>query len=347
MARTIQGPRPGPDLRSGQPAAPSGAGQDTAELAAGGLTAGVGEQVGSRATSLQDAGRSPPDDGFVLDRRIEWFRVSPFLIIQLGCLAVVFTGWSPFAVGLCVALYLARMFAITAFYHRYFSHRAFRTGRVVQFLFAVLGNMSIQRGPLWWASHHRQHHGHTDEHRDLHSPRHGFLWSHMWWFTTKQAFATDLSKVPDFARFPELRFLDRFDWVVPVLFGFGLYGLGEGLAAWAPGLGTNGWQLVVWGFCISTTLLFHATFTINSLAHVWGSRRYDTADTSRNNGWLALITLGEGWHNNHHRYPHSVRQGFFRGEFDPTNAVLALMERMGLVWDRRPVPAEVLAEGSR
>ncbi|MHC4845233.1 MAG: acyl-CoA desaturase [Planctomycetota bacterium] len=283
--------------------------------------------------------------GFRLDRRVQWARVSPYLAIQAGCLAVIWVGFSWVAAAVCVGLYLARMFAITAFYHRYFSHRAFRTSRVVQGLFAVLGNMSVQRSPLWWAAHHREHHANTESERDLHSPRHGLLWSHMWWFTTRQAFGTDLERVSDFARYPELRFLDRYDWIAPLALAAGLFALGAGLEAWAPGLGTSGWQMLVWGFCVSTTLLYHATFTINSLAHVWGSRRYETRDTSRNNRFLALLTLGEGWHNNHHRYPHAVRQGFFRGEFDPTHSALRLMERLGLVWGLRPVPARVLDEG--
>ncbi|MFT7465554.1 MAG: stearoyl-CoA desaturase (delta-9 desaturase), partial [Pseudohongiellaceae bacterium] len=158
-------------------------------------------------------------------------------------------------------------------------------------------------------------------------------------------FGTAFATIPDLLRYPELRLLNRHDWIVPLLLCLALYGLGGWLEAVAPGLGTNGAQLVVWGFCISTTLLFHATFTINSLAHRYGTRRYATPDSSRNNVWLALLTLGEGWHNNHHHYPHSVRQGFFAGEFDPTHAVLRLMERLGLVWGLRPVPAHVLTEG--
>jgi len=279
---------------------------------------------------------------------VQWLRITPFIAIQAACLLVFAVGWSPIALAVCVGLYLVRMFAITAFYHRYFSHRAFRTSRAVQFAFAVIGNASAQRDALWWAAHHRHHHRRSDEPTDVHSPKqHGILWSHMGWFTTKENFRTDHSVIPDLVRFPELMFLNRFDWVVPVLFGASMWGLGALLEALAPGLGTTGAQMFIWGFCISTTLLFHGTFTINSLAHLYGTRRYETTDTSRNNGWLALITLGEGWHNNHHHYPHSVRQGFFPGEFDASHAVLRGMERLGLVWDLRPVPEEVLAQGRR
>ena len=278
-------------------------------------------------------------------RSIDWPRVVPFLLLHVACLAVIWVGWSPFAVAWAVALYLVRMFAITAFYHRYFSHRAFKTGRVAQFVFAVLGNSSVQRGPLWWAAHHREHHLNADTPADTHSPTlHGFWWSHMGWFLTRQNFRTRVERVRDLARFPELRWIDRFDVLVP-LAGLGLvWLLGAALERWAPGLDTSGAQLVVWSL-ISTVVLLHATFTINSLAHVFGSRRYATSDTSRNNFLLALITLGEGWHNNHHHYQSSARQGFRWWELDLSWYGLLLLERLGIVWDLRGVPPRVLEEG--
>ncbi len=280
--------------------------------------------------------------------RVEWLRIAPFLAMHLACLAVVSVGWSPIAVLTCVLLYLLRMFAITGFYHRYFSHRSFKTSRAVQFLFALIGNSSVQRGPLWWASHHRKHHRRSDTSADVHSPvTKGLLWSHVGWITSRANYGTDGEEVRDLRRFPELRLLDRFDTVVPLLLALGLYGLGAALEAYAPGLGTSGGQMLVWGFFISTTLLFHGTFTINSLAHRFGARRFATTDDSRNNALLALLTLGEGWHNNHHRYPLATRQGFYWWEFDPTYWGLRLMEQLGLVWDLRPVPARVLDEGRR
>ena len=278
--------------------------------------------------------------------RVEWLRISPFLLIQAGCLGVFVVGWSPVALAVALALYAVRMFAITAFYHRYFSHRAFRAPRAVQFVFALVGNASAQRGPLWWAAHHRRHHRHTDTELDPHSPRRqGLLWSHVGWFTTRGNFGTDLAAVPDLARYPELRWLDRNDWVVPLLLAAGLWGLGAWLEVVAPALGTSGAQLFVWGFCVSTTVLFHVTFSINSLAHRIGTRRYDTPEDSRNHRLLALLTFGEGWHNNHHRWPHSAAQGFFPGEWDLSHRVLRGMQRLGLVSDLRPVPAEVVDEG--
>ena len=137
--------------------------------------------------------------------------------------------------------------------------------------------------------------------------------------------AADLTRVKDLLKYPELRFLDRFDVAVPAVLGVGVFLLGVLLKHVAPGLGTNGWQILVWGFFISTVAVYHGTYTINSLSHVFGRQRYKTGDASRNNPWLALITLGEGWHNNHHHYPASVRQGFYWWEFDITFYMLKLM----------------------
>lgn len=277
--------------------------------------------------------------------RIDWLRAVPFFAMHLACLAVFWVGVSPVAVLVALALYALRMFAITGFYHRYFSHRTFRTSRVVQFLAALVGAASVQRGPLWWAAHHRNHHRHTETTLDPHSPRvHGFWRSHMGWFLTREGFRTDWSRIPDLAKYPELRWLDRYDTLVPVLLAVGLYGLGALLERVAPGLGTTGGQMLVWGFFISTTVLFHATVTINSLAHRYGSRRFETGDDSRNNFWLALLTFGEGWHNNHHFFPGTVRQGFRWWEIDLTFYGLKLMSWCGLVRDLKPVPAWVHAK---
>lgn len=273
---------------------------------------------------------------------VDWVRILPFLGMHLACLLVLWVGWSWFAVGTAIALYLVRMFSITGFYHRYFSHRTFRTSRPAQFVFAVIGNASVQRGPLWWAAHHRYHHTHADDASDTHSPRqHGFWWSHVGWVTARRNFATRLRLVPDLARFPELRFLDRFDVLVPVVFALGLFVAGRELAVWAPRLGVNGPQLLVWGFFVSTVALYHGTFTINSLAHRIGRRRYGTRDDSRNCWLLAIVTLGEGWHNNHHRYPAATRQGFYWWEIDLTYYGLLFLRWLGVIWDIRPVPLRV------
>ena len=279
------------------------------------------------------------------DRHFNLFRVLPFVAMHIVCLGAFLVGVSPFDLAFAAGFFLVRMFAITAFYHRYFAHKTFRTGRIRQFLFAVLGASAAQRGPLWWAAHHRRHHQHSDRPEDLHSPHQGgFWWSHLGWFSCDAGFQTDTGRVKDWMRYPELRFLNRFDALVPTLTVLAVYGLGESLATFAPGLGTNGLQLTVWGFFVSTVALFHATFSINSLAHVWGSRRFPTADGSRNNFWLALITLGEGWHNNHHRWPRSARQGFRWWELDLTYYLLWLMARLGIIHDLSPLPAKIREE---
>ncbi len=263
-------------------------------------------------------------------RRVEWLRVLPFIGLHVACLGVFAVGWHGSAVAAGVVLYAVRMFAITGFYHRYFSHRTFRTSRAAQFVFAVIGASATQRGALWWAAHHRKHHRHADTERDVHSPRHhGIWWSHMGWITTAQNFVTDVREVPDLARYPELRWLDRYDIVVPVALAVTLFAIG-------------GWPWLVWGYFVSTVVLFHCTCFINSLAHRHGTRRYETDDDSRNSLPLALITLGEGWHNNHHRYPGSTRQGFFWWEIDLTYYGLVVLKWCGIIRDLRPVPARLL-----
>jgi len=274
--------------------------------------------------------------------RIEWFRTVPFVAVHLGCLGIFWVGWSTTAIVVALALYAVRMLAITGFYHRYFAHRTFHTSRAMQFLFAVLGALAVQRGPLWWASHHRHHHAHSDQKDDVHSPsQRGFLWSHLGWFMTRSNFRTRVELVEDLARFPELRFLDRFDALLPLILVGVLYATGAILEYAAPSLGTSGAQLLVWGFCISTVALYHATFSVNSLAHTIGRRRYATRDQSRNNWWLALLTFGEGWHNNHHHFPGAARQGFFWWEIDITYYILRALAATGLVWNLKPVPVPI------
>lgn len=273
---------------------------------------------------------------------IAWLRVIPFILLHLACLTVFWVGYSTTALLAMVSAYAVRMFAITGFYHRYFSHKTFKARPWVESVFAFIGAASAQRGPLWWAAHHRNHHRFSDTERDLHSPRHGFWRSHMTWFLNQDAFDTDYDVIRDYAKRPFLRWLNRFDVVAPVTLAVFMYLLGAALERWAPELGTSGMQLLVWGFVLSTVLLFHVTVSINSVAHVWGRRRYPTADESRNNALLALLTLGEGWHNNHHHYPNSVRQGFFWWEIDLTYWLLRLMQLLRLTWNLKPVPLHVL-----
>jgi stearoyl-CoA desaturase (Delta-9 desaturase) len=254
----------------------------------------------------------------------------PFLLVHLACFAAIWTGLTAEALVLCVGLYLLRMLAITAGYHRYFAHRAYKTSRIVQFLLALLAQTSAQRGALWWAAKHRRHHRHSDTEFDVHSPRqHGVLYAHLGWIFAPRHSVTDYRDIPDFARYPELVWLDRHPYLPA-----GLLGLLTWLIA--------GWPGLVVGFCWSTVLTWHATFAINSMAHVFGRRRYVTGDDSRNNWFLAIVTMGEGWHNNHHAYQSSVRQGFRWWEYDPTFYVLKLLSWLGIVWDLQSPPAAVV-----
>ena len=240
--------------------------------------------------------------------------------------AVLLVFWVPFSwnlVWLALGSYTLRMWAITAGYHRYFAHRAFKTSRAFQFILALLGTMAMQNGPLWWASWHRRHHKYSDTPEDAHSPRQGGFWhSHIGWFIDGSHDDPNLANVKDLARYPELRFLERHKWCPLVVYAAGMY-----LIAGFPG--------VVWGFVLATIACLQATMCINSLAHVWGSRRFDTNDDSRNNVWLALITLGEGWHNNHHHDMCSARQGLKWWELDVSYYSLKLLEKLGIVWDVR------------
>ena len=280
-----------------------------------------------------------------LAEKVDWERCIPFIILHLGLICLIWVGWSPAAVIAAILLYVLRMFAITGFYHRYFSHRTFKTSRFMQFLIAVWGNTSMQRGALWWAANHRHHHKHSDTEEDIHSPGvKGFWWSHIGWITCKRNFPTDYSQIKDLAKYPELVFLNRYDQLVPYLYGAAMYGIGYLLEAFYPTLGVTAPQFFVWTFFVSTVVLLHGTLMINSMAHVWGKQRYKTDDDSRNSMLLAIITLGEGWHNNHHRYPHSTRQGFKWWEIDITYYGLKLMSLLGLISDLRRVPKKLIDE---
>jgi stearoyl-CoA desaturase (delta-9 desaturase) len=222
------------------------------------------------------------------------------------------------------------MFAITGGYHRYFAHRSYKMNRVAQFLLAFLGTCSAQKGVLWWASNHRFHHKHSDEPIDLHSPiQHGFWWAHVGWFLSDKHEETRWDQIQDLSKYPELRFLNKYHLLPPVIYGTAMF-----LAF--------GWAGFAWGFLLSTVLLWHGTFTINSLSHVYGSRRYETRDTSKNNFWLALVTMGEGWHNNHHTYMSSVNQGFYWWEVDASYYVIKALSWVGITSDLRKPPLELL-----
>ena len=259
----------------------------------------------------------------------------PFIVLHLSCFAAFWSGITWQAVAICVTLYWLRMFAITAGYHRYFSHRAYSTSRLFQFVLAFLAQSTTQKSVLWWAAKHRHHHLHSDTQHDVHSPRHrGFFYSHVGWIFYRQHDLTDLVKVADFAAFPELKFLHRFEQLPGVILAIVCFLIG-------------GWSGLVVGFVWSTVLLYHATFCINSLAHVHGRKRYVTGDDSRNNWLLAFFTMGEGWHNNHHAYQSSARQGFRWWEIDVTFYILKALSFVRVVRDLKTPPAEVLRNEQR
>jgi stearoyl-CoA desaturase (delta-9 desaturase) len=263
--------------------------------------------------------------------RISILLTLPFAVIHVLSLGIFFFPFHWSYLIACVALLVGRMFFVTAGYHRYFSHRSYKTGRVFQFVIAFLAQTSSQKGVLWWAAHHRHHHRYSDQEDDLHSPTlFGFFWSHLGWIVSDKYIDTRFDYIGDFAKFPELRWLNKYYLVPPSILAVALFL-------------TGGLPLFFWGFCLSTTLLWHDTFTINSLSHLFGSRRYETTDSSRNNWLLALMTLGEGWHNNHHYYMASARQGFFWWEIDITYYMLKVLSWCGLIWELRKVPSHVLA----
>lgn len=284
---------------------------------------------------------NPQLDNRDLDK-VNWVSSLPFFGLHLACLFAFWVGVSWVAVLTCVVLYYARMFGITGGYHRYFSHASYKTSRTFQFLLAWLGCSSMQKGPLWWASLHRHHHAHSDDPEDIHSPvQKGFWYSHCGWIICNRFNETKWNLIHQFAKYKELVWMNKYHWTPGVTLGAMVYLFGWFLESF-PSLGTNRYQMLVWGFVISTVVLYHGTFTINSLAHVFGSRRYPTKDDSRNNGLLALITMGEGWHNNHHYLPSAARMGFFWWEIDLSLYVLTALSWVGLVWDLKKPPKHLL-----
>jgi stearoyl-CoA desaturase (delta-9 desaturase) len=266
------------------------------------------------------------------------------LLIHLSPLAIFWTGATFFDWMVCIALYFVRMFFVTGGYHRYFSHRSYKTSRWFQFVIAFMAETSIQKGVLWWAAHHRDHHRHSDTPKDPHSNKiYGFYYSHIGWIIGPDYKTTLTGKIQDFAKFKELRWLNEHYLVPPVILGTLVF-LAGGVVnggGWEHAISTHGLSTLVVGFFTSTVILFHGTFSINSLMHLFGKQRYKTGDESRNNLFLALVTLGEGWHNNHHYYMSSTRQGFFWWEIDITFYVLKLFSWMGLVWDLQGVPKHI------
>jgi stearoyl-CoA desaturase (Delta-9 desaturase) len=262
------------------------------------------------------------------DKRVNWVKSIPFFLVHVLCLAAIFTGVTWTAVGIFVAFFFGRAIFVTAAYHRYFSHKTYKLNRFWQLVWAFGAQSSAQKGVLWWSANHRQHHRTSDTPDDPHSPRDGFWWSHVGWILSDKYNEPDYTTVKDFSKYPELRFINRFDWIAPWTFGVLAFLIG-------------GWSGLVVGFFWSTVLLWHSTFLVNSASHVFGRRRYETNDTSRNSLLIALVTGGEGWHNNHHHYQASARQGFYWWEIDPTWYFLRVCSWLGIVRDLKQPPQRV------
>lgn len=264
--------------------------------------------------------------------RPQWGTAIPFFLIHLMPLGALWTGATKLDWILCIAFYFMRLFFITAGYHRYFAHRSFKTGRVMQFIFAFGGATAAQKGVLWWSGNHRHHHRHSDDDEDLHSPKHGIWWSHFGWILSSRSKPTPMHLIKDFAKYPEIRFIDKYYLLPPTVLGLFCFAVG-------------GWSGLWIGFGLSTVLAYHGTFLVNSFTHIWGRRRFVTSDTSRNSMIIALVTMGEGWHNNHHHYQRSCRQGFYWWEIDLTFYILTVMSWFGLVWDLHRPTERALTEG--
>jgi stearoyl-CoA desaturase (delta-9 desaturase) len=268
---------------------------------------------------------TPHDDGDIV-----YPAAIPFVLAHLACLGAIWSGMTWTSVGLGIGLYWLRMFAVTGGYHRYFSHRTYKTSRFGQFLLALLAQSTAQKSVLWWASKHRHHHRYADTEHDVHSPvLTSFVYSHLGWIFARGHDRFDPSTITDLTKFPELRLLHRFEIAPAILLALICFAI-------------DGWAGLFVGFFWSTVCVFHATFCINSLAHVHGDKDYVTGDESRNNWWLAVITMGEGWHNNHHAYQYSVRQGFRWWQWDPTYYIILGLSKLGLVWELREPPQAVI-----
>ncbi len=254
----------------------------------------------------------------------------PFILAHLACFGALWSGVTATSVWLAIGLYWLRMFAVTGGYHRYFSHRTYRTSRIGQFVLAVLAQSTAQKSVFWWASKHRHHHRYANTEHDVHSPvQTSFAYSHVGWIFSRDHHVFDDSTIQDLTKFPELRWLHRFELTPAVLLAVLCYVI-------------DGWAGLFIGFFWSTVAVYHATFCINSLAHVHGDKDYVTGDESRNNWWLAIITMGEGWHNNHHAYQYSVRQGFRWWQIDPTYYIILGLSKLRLVWDLKQPPQAVI-----
>ncbi|MED7787455.1 acyl-CoA desaturase [Francisella sp. 19X1-34] len=261
------------------------------------------------------------------------FTIIAFSAMHLACLAIFFVNYNITALLVFLVTFSMRTFALTAGYHRYFSHKAFKTSRVFQFILALVGTWASQKGPLWWSGHHRYHHIHSDKETDMHSPKNGVFQAHVGWVFEARSDEVDPKFIKDWVKYPEIVWLDKYAHESFALYLVGLFILGSCISYFYPTLETSGLAFVFWGGILSTVLLYHTTFSVNSICHIFGSRDYQTTDNSRNNWLIALITFGEGWHNNHHKFAYSVRNNLKFWQLDMTYMILYVLKKFRVVWD--------------
>ena len=287
-----------------------------------------------------------PENKSKTDLQEKRMAMAYFLVMtsfHLACLLAFYTGFSWTAFTIFILSYSMKALGITTGFHRYFSHRSFKTNRVFQFILGLLGTTAVQGGVLWWSSHHRSHHRHSDKEKDIHSPvTHSFFHSHLGWMWSKECFQKAEIPCKDFAKFPEIKFLNKFYGPLIILQALGFYSLGEALNLFYPQLGTSGFQILIWGFFIATVWTWHVTFSINSICHRFGTKRYDSNDESRNNWLFGILAFGEGWHNNHHKYGWSARNGMKWWQIDVTYYILVTLSFLGVVSDLKVPTKEQL-----
>ena len=254
-------------------------------------------------------------------KRLNWTTTIAMTLFHLGAIAALFVfSWRNLAVA--VFLYwVATGLGISLGYHRLHTHRSYKTPRLLEYFLAICGSLTLEGGPITWVATHRIHHQKSDHDGDPHSPREGMWWAHVGWIL----FGESLDKLtgivskyaPDLGRDRFYVLLNKYHWVPLTVLGVALYAIG-------------GWPMFLWGICVRVVFGLHATWLVNSATHMWGRRRFATRDDSRNNWWVALLTFGEGWHNNHHAHPTSARHGLAWYEFDPSWLTLKLLRRLGL-----------------
>ncbi|MGQ4001425.1 acyl-CoA desaturase [Francisellaceae bacterium CB300] len=256
-----------------------------------------------------------------------------FTAMHIACIGVFFITWNITALVVFLSTFFIRTFALTAGYHRYFAHKSFQTSRAFQFILALVGSWASQNGPLWWSGHHRYHHIHSDKPTDLHTPKNGFIQAHFGWVFVPKNDTVDPKFTKDWIKFPELVWLDKYCHLSFAAYLIGLFALGSLLATLFPALNTSGLTFVLCGGIFSTVLLYHTTFSVNSICHIFGRKDNETSDNSRNNWLVALLTFGEGWHNNHHKFAYSVRNNLKFWQIDITYIILCILRKCRIVWD--------------